>query len=101
LDFICSHQTARQKQQWTASLQLLHSGTDSQELEITSQGSSFHVIVGSHRYGNYICIPNHDIGCELASLSDVFWNREQLSRQKLNHKDAAAIAYGLKQLASL
>lgn len=36
------------------------------------------MIVGSHEYGNYICIPNLNIGTELASLSDRFWNYERL-----------------------
>lgn len=34
-------------------------------------GNLFHVIVGRHHYGNYICIPNHNIGCELSDYSDI------------------------------
>ena len=30
--------------------------------------------------GSYICIPNWQIGTEIASLKDRFWNRESIRR---------------------
>lgn len=70
------------------------------EAEINGRGTYFHVIVGKHRYGNYICIPNHDIGCELSDYLDIFWNRERLS-QHLKKVDATTVAYGLVHLKEL
>ena len=43
------------------------------EFEVTARGSTFHLLVGKHSYGKYLCIPNWGIGTEMASLSDCFW----------------------------
>lgn len=69
------------------------------EVEVTARGSYFHLVVGHHAYGNYICIPNWDIGTELSSLSDSFWNQERLSGTKLKKVDACSIAYALLELS--
>lgn len=69
------------------------------EVEVTARGSYFHLLVGHHAYGNYICIPNWDVGTELASLSDSFWNLERLSSTKLKKVDACSIAYALLELS--
>lgn len=100
MDYICYHQTEKRKQQWTGHLNIYHISGEIFEVEITGRGSGFHAIVGSHRYGNFICIPCLEVGSGLASLSDVFWNLEQLSRQ-MNHIDAVTVAYALSQLADL
>ena len=50
------------------------------EMDIEANGWTFHTIVGEHRDGNYICIPNWNIGSELAGLRDVFWNEERLKK---------------------
>ena len=48
------------------------------EAELCARGSRFHLIVGRHSYGNYRCIPNWDVGTELTSLTELFWNEECL-----------------------
>lgn len=48
------------------------------ELDIEANGYRFHALVGSHRDGNFLCIPNWNIGSELAGLDDEFWNEERL-----------------------
>jgi len=100
MDYICHHQTKERKQQWTGHLDSYRISGKILEVEITGRGSHFHAIVGSHSYGNFICIPSLGVGSELASLSDVFWNLERLSRQ-MNSIDAATVAYALSQLADL
>ena len=69
------------------------------EVEVSARGSYFHLLVGRHAYGNYICIPNWDIGTELASLSDSFWNLERLSTTKLKKVDACSVAYALLEVS--
>jgi len=49
------------------------------EFLITARGSSFHLIVARHCSSNYICIPDWNIGTDIASLSDSFWNLEHLA----------------------
>lgn len=70
------------------------------ETEINGRKTYFHVIVGKYRYGNYICITNHDIGCEFLDYSDIFWNCERLS-QHFKKVDAVTIAHGLVHLKEL
>ena len=70
------------------------------EAEITGRGTYFHVIAGKHRYGNYICIPNHNVGSELSGFRDLFWNTERLSGL-IKKVDAVTVAHGLCHLEEL
>lgn len=63
--------------QWEGTVRILRAGNPC-ETEISARGSRFHLIVGKHAYGNYVCIPNWNVGTELSRLSDTFWNRERL-----------------------
>ena len=68
------------------------------EMDIEANGWTFHTIVGEHRAGNYICIPNWNIGSELAGLRDVFWNEERLIKYtNLNQDNAKAIARAIAE----
>lgn len=67
------------------------------ELDICGRGTQFHIIIGKHQNGSYLCIPNHGIGCELAALKDWLWNWEQISRY-MGVIDACTIASGLCEL---
>ncbi len=60
-------------------------------------GTYFHVLAGRHKYGDYLCIPNHDVGCELSDFSDIFWNEERL-RGLMRTVDAVTVATGLVHL---
>ena len=72
------------------------------EADIDANGWNFHIIVGKHSTGNYICIPNWSIGSELASLGDVFWNRERLaSYTSLSMENASLIATALAELQNI
>ncbi|MCI6043686.1 hypothetical protein MR857_10215 [bacterium] len=53
-----------------------------------------------HSYGNYIYIPNHDVGSELSSYRDLFWNTERLSGL-LKKVDAVTVSSGLCHLEEL
>jgi|LGVF01.2.fsa_nt_gb hypothetical protein len=75
----------------------VYSTTVPYEINISTNGSSYHILLGSHLGGNFICIPNWEIGCELASYSDIFWNSEKLSNH-MNPVDAECIANSIKQL---
>jgi hypothetical protein len=64
------------------------------EIEVSARGSYYHVVFGKHAYGNFLCIPNWDVGCELADFSDIFWNTERLCKH-LNKTDALSVAKAL------
>ena len=74
-------------------------GGDPMEADIEINGWTFHVIVGTQWYGNYICIPNWSVGSELANLDDEFWNYERLCEYTPLKKDnAKAIARALAEI---
>lgn len=76
--------------------------TDPYELEVSARGSLFHLVVGTHNFGKYICIPNWNIGTELASLSDRFWNYERLTAYTdLSEADACSVVYALIELSKM
>ena len=72
---------------------------DPLEAEIEANGWMFHVIVGTHWGGNYICIPNWSIGSEIARLEDEFWNCERLREYaQMNADNANIIAKALAEI---
>lgn len=100
MEYPCTLMRGKRKETWTATIHLLNRSEQSCEIEITGRGTYFHLIVGQHRYGNYLCIPNHDVGCELSFHQDVFWNTERLS-SLIKKVDAVTVAYGLSHLEEL
>ena len=74
-------------------------GGNPMEAGLEAKGWTFHMIVGKHWYGNYICIPNWSVGSELANLGDEFWNYERLCEYTQLKKDnAKAIARALAEI---
>ena len=72
------------------------------EADIHANGWNFHIIVGKHKDGNYICIPNWSIGSELAGLDDTFWNSERLKNCTiLNESNSNMIAAALAELSHI
>ena len=100
MEYTCISRSGNRKQTWSGNICLLYQDSCTYEAEINGRGTYFDVITGRHRYGNYICIPNRDIGCELSDYSDIFWNQERLS-QHLKKVDAVTVAYVLVHLKKL
>jgi hypothetical protein len=94
MKYNCALMRGKQKEQRTGEIHVLKSSSFHYEAKITGGGTYFHVIAGRHLYGNYICIPNHDAGSELADDDDLFWNTERLSGH-LRKADAVTVANGL------
>ena len=65
------------------------------ECSVSARGSFFQIILGRFGHGTYICVPNYDIGCDLACLTDSFWNIERLCSTGLSTVDAISIADAL------
>jgi len=85
---------------WDFHLKVLLRHNEYYDLLVSANGYSYHIIVGTHAYGAFLCIPNLGIGCELATFSDVFWNQESISRF-LAPDDATYLALAIKQLEHL
>ena len=97
-DCILRHGSHRET--WTGELILLGMGDGWYEAEINGRGTYFHILAGRHRYGNYLCIPNHDIGCELSDFSDIFWNEERIG-SLMRKVDAVTVATGPVHLPAM
>lgn len=100
MEYICILKDGSRRETWTGELHLLRGASGQYEAEISGRGTYFHILAGRHRYGNYLCIPNHDVGCELSGFSDIFWNEERLSHL-MRKVDAVTVAAGLAHLPSL
>lgn len=102
MKYDCYNKYAEDKKdaRWQGEIQALQEKNDGFEAEITGRSSSFYMIVGESERGNYLCIPNWQIGCELASYQDVFWNQEKLEEQ-VSTVDAITIANGIRLISQI
>lgn len=100
MEYNCVIKHGCRKESWTGNLRIVDRRPGQCELEITGRGTYFHVIAGSQRNGNYICIPNHNVGSELSDFSDMFWNTERLSGL-MRKVDAVTVATGLREFREL
>ncbi len=72
------------------------------EAIVEARGYSFHILFGSQMNGNFLCIPNWNTGCELASLSDRSWNLDSLLKtDHLDYEESTAIIEALSILSRL
>lgn len=84
---------------WMASIDTLRMTASGQyEAEINGRGTYFHVIAGQHKYGGFLCMPNHNIGCELADFSDIRWTIGRLCMHPIRKVDAVTVATGISHL---
>lgn len=100
MEYTCILKNGSRKETWTGKLTLLRKSPGQYEAGISGRGTYFHILAGQHKYGHYLCIPNHDVGCGLSDLSDLFWNEERLCglMQKV---DAVTVATGLVHLSAM
>jgi len=74
MEFLCTNQTEKRKTQWTGVISSIKGNREKCEFEVRSRGHYYHVVIGTHDFGNFVCIPNWNVGCELSDFSDLFWN---------------------------
>ena len=94
LDFMCTIGD----RSWLVRIEIMHPGEDFWELVVSGDGNRFHILVGRYSYGSFLCIPRPGISCELASFSDLFWNRESIG-QYLNAFDTETLVQAICKLA--
>ena len=100
LDFTCIGSESMKPKYWNGQIYPIKL-SNPYEIAVTARESCFHIICGSHSNGNYLCIPNWNIGSELADFSDYFWNLERLTTYypELSKVDAISIATALAKLS--
>ena len=98
--FQCNTGRTVGKKIWTGEIRLLVHPPCHYEAVITARGTSFHVIAGKYQNGNYLCVPNMDLGCELSHFSDTFWNAERIRQHLDNPVDVESLVCGIKALCN-
>ena len=98
--FQCNTGKTVGKKIWTGEIRLLVHTPCHYEAVITARGTSFHVIAGKYQNGNYLCVPNMDLGCELSHFSDTFWNAERIRQHLDNPVDVESLVCGIKALCN-
>ena len=72
------------------------------EININANGNGFLAIFGSHISGNFLCVPNWHLGCELGPYKDRFWNIDSIAATgKVVYEDACAIGNALDLISIL
>jgi hypothetical protein len=68
------------------------------ELIATTDIYEYHCIYGKYKYGYYISIPDHYIGCPMSNYKDVSWNERSLKAAGMRPTDASVVAAAISHL---
>jgi len=100
MEFVCTSPAEGdgREERWLGEVAVKSHSPYTAELLIYGRDSCINAVIGKYMSGQYICIPDIDIGCPLSRLSDLFWNRERLSAN-MNETDAATVAHALRALS--
>ena len=69
------------------------------EVKLYLNGGSYHLIFGRQINGWFLCIPNHQIGVELAHPSNQLWNQGSLEEAGMETNEASMIACVLREIS--
>ncbi|MBC8060558.1 MAG: hypothetical protein H7Y18_07820 [Clostridiaceae bacterium] len=95
--FNCSLKYQKRTEKWEGRVTNIIDYGQHYEVKISSR-SGFSIIIGKTNSGNFACIPVFNAGCELASLKDIFWNSERLTKI-LGKVDGTTVAFALVAIA--
>ena len=100
----CNGKRGMKPNYWFGKIRDITESRDHTEMQVDARGSYFHIVLGKHRYGNYICVPNWGIGTELAEYTNREWNYHQMvtTYPRISKVDLISIAdaiysYGLSK----
>ena len=102
MQYKCYNEKARANhdKSWNATIKSLKAVNNHYEMKVEGRGSSFYIIFGKYINGGYICIPEWNVGCEMASYQDTFWNMERLG-DKLGKVDAITVVTAIKEAGNI
>lgn len=86
------------ERRWGGEIKITHRSINMVEFIIYGRSSCMNGVVGKYMSGQYICIPDIDVGCPLSRMSDIFWNKERLSAH-MQEADAVTVTYAMKALS--
>lgn len=74
---------------------------DVHHIGIDFNGFRYNVIFGRYVNGGFCCIPNWNVGCELAHPQDILWNEESLYKTLKKKKLAKVIAKAIAEYSKI
>lgn len=98
MNFKCTSHHNGKTESWNGKIVYFKDCSNCIEMNIQSR-SFIDVIIGTSKYGNYVCIPNFEVGCYLSSFHDIYYNTERLSRL-MGKVDGVTVATAIKSLTS-
>lgn len=100
MEFVCTvpAEEGGREERWLGEVVVRSHSMWMAELLIYGKGSCINAVIGKYMSGQYICIPDMDMGCPLSRLSDVTGNRERLS-EHMKETDAVSVAHALRALS--
>jgi len=100
MEFVCTGpaENGGREQRWLGEVKVRSYSMCMAELVIYGRGGCINAVVGKYMSGQFICIPDIDVGCPLSRLSDIFWNKERLAAQ-MREADAITVAHALRALS--
>ncbi|HBG7265062.1 TPA: hypothetical protein KRA38_003621 [Clostridioides difficile] len=86
------------EEEWIGTLEKIIKHEDIIEIFMSGRSTLLHAIIGESSIGRWICFPEREYACGLASLGDVYWNEERVA-EGLGITDAITVAQCLKQIS--
>lgn len=86
------------ERRWSGEIKITRRSINMVEFIIYGRSSCMNGVAGKYMSGQYICIPDIDVGCPLSRMSDIFWNKERLCGH-MREADAVTVTYALKALS--
>lgn len=88
---------------WNGSITSITASDNHVEAEVTSRDSYFQIILGHYKYGNYLCVPNWNLGIEIAEFNNHHWIMEKLILKypNINLVDVTSIVYAVDKISTI
>jgi len=71
--------------------------SDIHHIKVDYNGNCYNIIFGKYINGGFFSIPNWNVGGELATFDDVFWNTESISKVIKSKRVGKVIATAIAQ----
>lgn len=99
MKFECVWKKGKKQKRWMATVDYIHDHGRFCEVFINSR-STIRLIIGYGKWGNFVCVPDWNVGTELSDFRDLFWNSEKLC-SLMGNVDGITAATVIKGLSDI
>jgi hypothetical protein len=78
MEFECIWKKGKKVERWLATVECIHDNGQFCEVFVVSR-STIRLIIGYGEWGNFVCVPDWNVGTRLSDFKDLFWNSEKLT----------------------